>query len=545
VCSTPEARASTIRWTTTPPPRDPAAAPGSTPTTILRVVEVAHRPVEVHQVREQVEEHPDLRHDVAEVARALLVVACVEPEAVPRHVELELAQHALDRGEGEVRMLVELVLAHREELQVDHAAAERRREIDPDERRVIAVADVDLLLVPVAQDGDPRDLAPVEKLPPQRRGEERDDEREPRRADRGGRLELEVPDDLLAAEHVPLAGDEQVHRAVRRALGTEQAECEPEPLLVQVAFQPVDGGDVIEPARILEHLYAPDSLPRERADRPVAREIRLDEHAQALVEVGDPPCVLARRAEERREVVDDALHEPEDAARLRLVEGGDGEELVEELGVRQVVAAEPPHHLVGATRGLRAGRPTVSDDHVAAPGRLRPCIGEEPRVRWRDDERQAAAGAHPDARLGGEPASEARPAQTAHHLAQERGAERRFRPPEAVEEGGCASRRRRDGHEVAVRRAAVLEVGNERRRHRGAEPLRDDGGIRPPSLRVEDARRQAAKPQRRPTAEQVCGSIVRALRRARSRRQPLHELAYRLERRAARARSRRARRPGS
>ncbi len=421
-------------------------------------------------------------------------------------------------------MLVHLVLADGEVFQVDHAAAERRRQIEADEGRVIAVADVDLELVAVAQHRHPGQLAAVEQLVPQGLGDERQDEGQAGAADRLRRLELQVADDLLAAE-LPLAGDHQVDGAIRPALRAEQAEGEPQALLVQVALQAVHGGDVLEPLRVLEHLHAPHRLAGQDAARPVASQVGADEPPEPLVHGRDLLGVVARPAEEHREVGDHPIHHRQDPLDLGLVEGRDRQDLVEEGRMRQVVAAEALHRLVGGFRAPLLPRTAVGDDEVAPPERHRlGDPGKELRRARRHHEGEAPADAEADPRLGREAARQARPAQPTDDLAQQRGPERLLGPPQPLDEGRRLRRGRDDVHQVLVGGAAVLEVRKEEGPHVLAETLRDQGQVGALPARIERARRQAPESPLRGHLEQRRDPVAPGLRRDIPRGQSPHQV---------------------
>ena len=118
----------------------------------LRVVESRDHPVEFHQVGQEVPEDARVREEVAEVERPFLVIADVEAELIDADIEVEAAEHPLHPLKRDVGVAVELVLAHAVVLEVDHAAALGRREVETQEDRVVPEADEDLDLIPVGED---------------------------------------------------------------------------------------------------------------------------------------------------------------------------------------------------------------------------------------------------------------------------------------------------------------------------------------------------------------------------------------------------------
>ena len=205
-------------------------------------------------------------------------------------------------------------------------------------------------------------------------------------------------------------------------------------------------------------MVSPESAPPGRS----RARIVLDEPCDPLEHPGHPAGVVAGGGVEDREIGDHALQEREDAARLGLVHVLDGEDLVEQLRVRHVVAAEALDRLVGGLLGPVARRAAVGQDEVALPCRLHSeCVLEQPCVRRRDHEGNAPLDADAGPRLARDATGQAGPSELANHLPQERRAERQLGGAESLQAGGLPALLRSEIQDVEVRRRAVLEVGPE------------------------------------------------------------------------------------
>ena len=365
--------------------------------------------------------------ELLEGDRALLVVPRVDARRVDLDDEVEVLEEAPDGVEREARMDVELVVADAEVPEVDHAAAQRRRVVDADERRVVAEPREVVHLGAVAEHPHVRrDRLGVQHLPGEGVGHEAH-----RVRDGAIVRSLEIDELDMAAD---VDGPARAHHGeVDRPCGlrarANQRERQRQAALVEIALQAVQRPDPIRGRRVLERLHEPAHVHRERIGRGAAERVE-----RARVQVGvdarhglslGAHRAVGRTAEQRLEVG----HEPggllEDAVEARARERRDVEDLVQQVRVDHVVGAEAGQRVglgrprggpraPGAQVGSAGGHDEVAlEDAPGARQRLqerRFVVGEEER----EAVREADAGHLP----GLEAQVHARPAQRRHDVAQ-------------------------------------------------------------------------------------------------------------------------------
>ncbi len=361
------------------------------------------------------------------------------------HDEIQVLEEAPDRVERQPGVDIEFVVADAQVLKVDHAAAERRRVVDADERGVIAEPREVVDLGAVAEHADVRrDRLRVQHLAGEGLDHQPDGMRDLGCVARDGGAfeidELDVPPDLDRA----VGGDHrQVDRLRRLRARVDQREGQFQATLVQVALQAVQGPDVARRRRVFEGLHQPAHTHRQRVARGAGERLeraraQIRMHPHQGLRVGACRAV-GRAAEERLEIG----HEPrglvENAVEPPAGERSHVENVVEQVRVDDVVGAEAGEG-VGLLRGRRgfamarllaAGAPAGGDDQHAlehAPGAGQ--VGDERRLIVREQQRESVREAHGNHAPGLDAEVHSGPSQGRDDLAHHALAEHLGRPAE-------------------------------------------------------------------------------------------------------------------
>ena len=233
----------------------------------------------------------------------------MDPGVFHPDVVFEFQKKLLNGFQRDVGVQVDFVLADAIIFQVNHAAPQRGREIDPQERGVVEEGEVVVDLVTVAEHPDAgKALLPVQNLAAEAVDHDLygiGDFRQGSGIPFGTEVNiLEVPGDMKD----PARGSYgEGDRAVGGPARLHQAKAQAQAALVQIALEPVQGSDPAERGRVFEHLNEPREFRGKLRLRAFLVHFRQDAPAQILIEGRQNRTLFGIGGKEGGEVADDPV----------------------------------------------------------------------------------------------------------------------------------------------------------------------------------------------------------------------------------------------